>query len=186
MNDPFHDGHESGRISLTRLCLRPTRRRSSQQLSVLPNPPSLVGLRQSLVSYLAEIACTRRVWPKAVPGHPELESLGCTVEDLLLEKGLLSWETIRVCEGQKGPLVAGFARLRVYVSAERRPASERWLLLRNDPNQKIKYALSNAPETCELIERVRVSGARWPIERNRPAKPLCPQQRWTAWIVSEG
>ena len=23
-------------------------------------------------------------------------------------------------------------------------------------------------------------------ERNRPAKPLCPQQRWTAWIVSEG
>jgi tRNA A58 N-methylase Trm61 len=23
-------------------------------------------------------------------------------------------------------------------------------------------------------------------ECNRPAKPLCPQQRWTAWIVSEG
>jgi predicted NACHT family NTPase len=24
------------------------------------------------------------------------------------------------------------------------------------------------------------------LQRNRPAKPLCPQQRWTAWIVSEG
>ena len=150
------------------------------------NEAFLEGL-PSDYSYLAEIACTRRVWPKAVPGHPELESLGCTVEDLMLEKGLLSWETIRVCEGQKGPIVAGFARLRVYVSAQRTPESERWLLLRNDPNQKIKYALSNAPETCQMIELVRVSGARWPIERcfqedkGELGLDHYEHRSWTAW-----
>ena len=39
--------------------------------------------------YLAEIACTHRVWPKSVPGHHELEQDGCTVEELVSEKGLL-------------------------------------------------------------------------------------------------
>jgi SRSO17 transposase len=137
--------------------------------------------------YLAEVACTHRVWPKAVPGHPELERDGCTVEDLVSEKGLLKWETLRVCEGQKGPIVAGFARLRVYVSAQRTPASERWLLLRNDPSQNIKYALSNAPETCELLELVRVSGARWPIERcfqedkGELGLDHYEHRSWTAW-----
>jgi len=137
--------------------------------------------------YLAEIACTRRVWPKAVPGHPELESGGGTGEDLLWEKGLLTWETKRVCEGEKGPLVAGFARLRVSVSAERTPESERWLLLRNDPNEKIKYALSHAPATCEINELVRVSGARWPIERcfqedkGEVGLDHYEHRSWTAW-----
>jgi SRSO17 transposase len=150
------------------------------------NETFLEGL-PSGYNYLAEIACTRRVWPKAVSGHAPLESEGCTVEDLLLEKGLLTWETIRVCEGQKGPIVAGFARLRVYVSAQRTPESERWLLLRNDPNQKIKYALSNASETCELIELVGVSGARWPIERcfqedkGELGLDHYEHRSWTAW-----
>ena len=137
--------------------------------------------------YLAEIACTRRVWPKAAPGHPELERGGSIVEDLLSVKDLWSWETVRVCEGEKGPIVAGFARIRVYVSADRTPASERWLFLRNDPNQKIKYALSNAPETCALSEMVRVSGARWPIERcfqedkGELGLDHYEHRSWTAW-----
>ena len=42
--------------------------------------------------------------------------------------------------------MAAFARLRVYLSPERTPESERWLLLRNDANCQIKYALSNAPQ----------------------------------------
>jgi SRSO17 transposase len=137
--------------------------------------------------YLAEIACTHRVWLKAVPGHQELESGASTVEDLFLVKDLWSWETLRVCEGEKGPIVAGFARLRVYVSAERTPASQRWLFLRNDPNQKIKYALSNAPETCAQSEMVRVSGARWPIERcfqedkGELGLDHYEHRSWTAW-----
>ena len=115
--------------------------------------------------YLAEIACTRKVWPQACAARPQWEQSGCTVEQLLSCKGLLNWETHRIAEGEKGPLVAAFARLRVFLSPERTAASARWLLLRNDANRKVKYALSNAPRTTRLRELVRVSGARWPIER---------------------
>ena len=114
---------------------------------------------------LAEIACTRKVWVKQAPGHPELETDGGPVEQWVTTKELLSWRSHKIAEGEKGPLVAGFARVRVYLSAERTPESERWLLLRNDPSGKIKYALSNAPETEPVSERIRVSAARWPIER---------------------
>jgi len=42
------------------------------------------------------------------------------------------------------------------------------LLLRNDANCKIKYALSNAPQEFTMRELVRVSGARLLIERSFP------------------
>jgi SRSO17 transposase len=115
--------------------------------------------------YLAEIACTRKVWVQQAPEHPEWETEGCTVEQLVQPKGLLQWSSRKIAEGEKGPLVASFARLRVYLSRERTPESQRTLLLRNDPCGKIKYALSNAPERLSLGELIRVSGARWPIER---------------------
>lgn len=115
--------------------------------------------------YLGEIACTRKVWPKRCAARPQWETEGCTVEQLLKIKGLLNWQTHKIAEGEKGPLVAAFARLRVYLSPERTTESERWLLLRNEANCKIKYALSNAPPETPMRELVRVSGARWPIER---------------------
>jgi SRSO17 transposase len=115
--------------------------------------------------YLAEISCTRKVWLKAAPQHRKLETEGCTVEQLVEEKELLHWQSRKIAEGEKGPLVASFARVRVYLSPERTADSERTLLLRNDPNGQIKYALSNAPETVAMSELVRVSAARWPIER---------------------
>jgi SRSO17 transposase len=115
--------------------------------------------------YLAEISCTRKVWLKDAPEHPKLETDGCTVEPLVQEKNLLSWSSHKITEGEKGPIVAGFARVRVYLSKERTAESERTLLLRNDPNGQLKYALSNAPEDTALSELIRVSGSRWPIER---------------------
>lgn len=115
--------------------------------------------------YLAEVAATRKVWVKAAPGHEPLESQGCTVEELVTIPKLLEWQSVRVSEGQKGPIVAAFARVRIFVRAERTPQSERWLLLRNDSSQKIKFALSDAPEEMPLSELTRVSAARWPIER---------------------
>lgn len=115
--------------------------------------------------YLAEVPCTRKVWLKQAPEHPELETEGCTVEQLVEQKDLLHWQSRKIAEGEKGPLVASFARVRLYVSRERTAESERTLLLRNDPDGRIKYALSNAPENIALSELVRVSAARWPIER---------------------
>jgi SRSO17 transposase len=137
--------------------------------------------------YLAEIACTRKVWLKQAPGHPALETEGATVESLVTTPGLLSWRSRKMAEGAKGPLVASFARVRVYVSAERTPASERWLLVRNDPGNKLKYALSNAPATESFGELIRVSAARWPIERcfeedkSELGLDHYEHRSWTAW-----
>ena len=137
--------------------------------------------------YLAEIACTRKVWVKETGVSEKLKTEGCTVEQLLKVKHLLNWQTHKISEGEKGPIVAAFARVRIYLSAERTPESERWLLLRNDANRQIKYALSNAPENTSMKGLVRVSGARWPIERcfqeNKSELGLdhYEHRSWTAW-----
>ena len=103
--------------------------------------------------------------PKVRRPDRQLKQDGCTVEQLIQVKELWNWQTHKIAEGQKGPLVAAFARIRVYLSPERTPESQRWLLLRNDANCKIKYALSNAPQETPMREMVRVSCSRWPIER---------------------
>ena len=137
--------------------------------------------------YLADIACTRKVWVRSAPQDRKLETESCTVESLVQSKGLLNWQNCRVGEGEKGPLVANFARVRVYLNADRTPESERWLLLRNDANCKIKYALSNAPKDIRFKELVRVSGARWPIERcfqeekSHLGLDHYEHRRWAAW-----
>ena len=137
--------------------------------------------------YLAEIACTRRVWIKKARAHPRLEREGCRVERLVSLKKLLNWQTHKVAEGEKGPIVAAFARVRVYLSAERTAESERWLVLRNDADGRIKYAFSNAPENLEMREFVRVSRARWPIERcfeedkSELGLDHYEHRSWTAW-----
>jgi len=137
--------------------------------------------------YLADIACTRKVWPKACAARRSFQSEGCTVEQLLQVKSFWNWQTHKIAEGAKGPLVAAFARVRVYLSPDRTPESERWLLLRNDANGQIEYALSNAPQQTSMRELVRVSGARWPIERcfqeNKSELGLdhYEHRSWTAW-----
>jgi SRSO17 transposase len=137
--------------------------------------------------YLADIACTRKVWPKVCTARRQLEQEGCAVEQLLEIKHLWNWQTHKVSEGEKGPIVAAFARLRVYVSPERTAQSERWLLLRNDADGKIKYSLSNAPQQTPMRELVRVSGARWPIERcfeedkSELGLDHYEHRSWTAW-----
>ena len=83
--------------------------------------------------------------------------------------------------------MAAFARVRVYLSADRTPESERWLLLRNEASTKIKYALSNAPEQTPMKKLVRVSGLRWPIERcfqedkSQLGLDHYEHRSWTAW-----
>jgi SRSO17 transposase len=94
-----------------------------------------------------------------------LETQGGTVEQVVDEKDLLRWESRKLAEGAKGPIVAAFARVRVYLSPERTAESERWLFIRNNPDGQLKYALSNAEEAIPMTCLIRVSIARWPIER---------------------
>lgn len=107
---------------------------------------------------------TRKVWLAAAPGHPRWEGEGGTVDQLVGDPGLLEWQSRKLAEGEKGPIVAGFARVGVFLRADRRAGSERWLFPRNNPDGQIKYALSNAPADLPMRELIRVSIARWPIE----------------------
>lgn len=171
---PLLDGHQFGGRWITCDC------------SFGNNESFLEGLPKDFY-HLAEIACTRKVWSKASATGSKLEKEGCTVEQLLERRGLWNWQTHKISEGEKGPIVAAFARVRVYLNAQRTPESQRWLLLRNDANRKIKYSLSNAPEKISLKEMVRVSGARWPIERcfqedkSELGLDHYEHRSWTAW-----
>ncbi len=112
---------------------------------------------------------------------------GTDLTEGLSQRDLWHWQSRKIAEGEKGPIVAGFARVRVYLSRQRTPESERTLLLRNDPDGRIKYALSNAPESVALSELIRVSAARWPIERcfqeDKSELDLdhCEHRSWAAW-----
>src|SRR5271157_502084 len=76
------------------------------------------------------------------------------------------WTRATIKEGSKGPIVCDFAFLRMTESRANLPGPEVWLILRRnleDPTI-IKYYFSNAPATTPVIEFVRISGMRWPIE----------------------
>lgn len=76
------------------------------------------------------------------------------------------WTRATIKEGSKGPIVCDFAFLRLSESRRNLPGPEVWLILRRnleDPSV-IKYYFSNAPSDTPVIEFIRISGMRWPIE----------------------
>ena len=59
-----------------------------------------------------------------------------------------------------------FAFLRITESRNNLPGPEIWLILRrnlDDPSE-VKFYFSNAPAKTSVIEFIRISGMRWPIE----------------------
>ena len=78
----------------------------------------------------------------------------------------MDWLRATIKEGSKGPIICDFAFLRVVESRANLPATELWLIIRRtlDDPSVIKYYFSNAPADTPLIEFVRISGMRWPIE----------------------
>jgi SRSO17 transposase len=80
-----------------------------------------------------------------------------------------AWQRFRIFEGSKGPLVADFAALRAVTTRQGMPGPEVWVLVRRAVGEagaepEVKFYLSNAPVETPLVELVRVSGMRWPIE----------------------
>jgi SRSO17 transposase len=88
------------------------------------------------------------------------------VKQLVREIPKQDWVRATIKEGSQGPIVCDFAFLRVIESRANLPASELWLILRRnlDDPAILKYYFSNAPVDTPLIEFVRMSGMRWPIE----------------------
>jgi len=69
-------------------------------------------------------------------------------------------------EGSKGPIICDFAFLRVVESRGGLPGSDLWLIIRRNVGNpaELKFYFSNAPADIPLLELVRLSGLRWPIE----------------------
>jgi len=77
-----------------------------------------------------------------------------------------AWLRATIKEGSKGPIVCDFAFLRVVESRAGLPGPELWLVIRRnlDNPAELKFYFSNAPAETPLLELVRLSGLRWPIE----------------------
>ena len=132
--------------------------------------------------YFTEIKCSTLIWQsrpevylpkwKGRGRHPvRLHLRNATdhpvrVDDLVSSVPAEAWTTATIKEGSKGPIICDFAFLRLVESRANLPGPEVWLIIRRnleDPSV-IKFYFCNAPDETPLIEFVRISGMRWPIE----------------------
>lgn len=132
--------------------------------------------------YFTEVACSTLIWRRhpavIVPlwsgkgRKPTKQRLKTPanrpyrVDELLRRLPKTAWVRSTIKEGSKGPIVCDFAFVRVSEARDGLPGPRLWLIIRRnvaDPSE-VKFYLSNAPETIELVRLVRMSGMRWPIE----------------------
>ena len=132
--------------------------------------------------YFTEIKSTSQVWlhrPEVyVPAwkgrgrrptrlrlcHPSAKAV--TVQSLVAQIPAPAWTRATIKEGSKGPIVCDFAFLRVVESRGGLPGPQLWLVIRrkvDDPTE-LKFYFSNAPADIPLLDLVRLSGLRWPVE----------------------
>jgi SRSO17 transposase len=132
--------------------------------------------------YFTEIKCNTPVWSIQPEVHvPEWSGHGrrptrlrlrhksahpTQVKELVAGIPKEGWTRATIKEGSKGPIVCDFAFLRLIESRKNLPGPEVWLIIRRnleDPSIT-KFYFSNAPASTPVIEFVRISGMRWPIE----------------------
>ena len=132
--------------------------------------------------YFTEIKCTTSIWRCRPEVYvPDWKGRGrrptrlrlrnsddrpIHVQELVGSIPKEGWITATIKEGSKGPIVCDFAFLRITESRANLPGPEIWLIIRrnlDDPTQ-VKFYFSNAPADTSLIEFIRISGMRWPIE----------------------
>ena len=132
--------------------------------------------------YFTEIKSTSLIWRSQPEVHiPEWKGRGrhptrlrlcnpadhpISVKELAAAIPTHGWTTAIIKEGSKGPIACDFAFLRIIESRNNLPGPEVWLIIRrnlDDPTE-IKFYYTNAPANTPLIEFVRLSGMRWPIE----------------------
>lgn len=107
-----------------------------------------------------------RKTPRLVSGSRPAQ----TVEQLAAAHPSLrdqAWETWRVKDGEKGPIVWQVKHVLLYVKDEDRLPTKRYHLLvcHNPLTGEIKYFLSNAPPQTPVKTLLAVAFSRWPIER---------------------
>lgn len=100
----------------------------------------------------------------------------------------ISWQTVNLGEGAKGPLLAHVACMRVYPSRNGFPKDEPvWLFIRKHFDGQIRYAFSNAPANISFEELCKASAMRWPIEqcfeegKSHLGMDAYEHRSWPAW-----
>lgn len=132
--------------------------------------------------YFTEIKCSTLIWQSRPEVYlPEWKGHGrrpirlrlrnekecpLRVDNLVSLLPKDAWSRATIKEGSKGPIVCDFAFLRLIESRANLPGPDVWLVIRRnlDDPAVIKFYFSNAPAETPLIEFVRISGMRWPIE----------------------
>lgn len=132
--------------------------------------------------YFTEIKCSSLIWASRPEVYlPEWKGRGrhpirlrlrnqtdrpVRVDDLVCSIPPEAWSKATIKEGSKGPIVCNFSFLRLIESRANLPGPEVWLIIRRnlDDPTVLKFYFSNAPVETPLIEFVRISGMRWPIE----------------------
>jgi len=132
--------------------------------------------------YFTEIKTSSQVWLKRpelyVPAwkgrgrrptrlrlcHPTDKAI--TVQAIVAQISPQAWTRATIKEGSQGPIVCDFAFLRVVESRGGLPGPDLWLVIRRnvDNPAELKFYFSNAPADIPLLDLVRLSGLRWPIE----------------------
>jgi SRSO17 transposase len=132
--------------------------------------------------YFSEVACSTLIWrrhPAVIippwsgngrkPSRKRLKTptnRPYRVDELLTRLAKTAWVRGTVKEGSKGPIVCDFAFVRVTECRQNLPGPRLWLVIRRNvanPSE-VKFYFSNAPESIESLELVRMSGMRWPVE----------------------
>jgi SRSO17 transposase len=132
--------------------------------------------------YFTEVACSSLIWrhhPALIvpawsgrgrkPTKQRLKTVSnrpYRVVELLWRLPKTAWVRGTVKEGSKRPIVCDFAFVRVTEARAGLPGPRVWLVIRRNVADPcvVKYALSNAPETVDPVELVRISGMRWLVE----------------------
>ncbi len=132
--------------------------------------------------YFTEVKSTTQVWwtrPEVyVPAwkgrgrHPTRLRLrnpsekALPVQEIVVRIPLQAWTQATIKEGSQGPIMCDFAFLGVVESRGGLPGPEVWWVIRRnvDNPTELKFYFSNAPADISLLELVRISGMRWPVE----------------------
>jgi len=113
--------------------------------------------------YFADIMNNMKVFPLG-----ELaERLGSGPVDVLsiAADECVQWNRIILAEGSKGPIVADEKVFRIMEDRNGMPGEEIWLYIRRFSDNKLKFALCNAPVDMPINEIRRAATMRWPIEQ---------------------
>jgi len=158
------------------------------------------ALDQAGIGYCADVAANERVYLQCPAfGVPEGCGIGRIPEIARVldetpaltvqEVGQLAdtcWQTMRVRPTERGYLEEAFAFVQVWTLRDGHPVQE-WLIMREESDHKISYALSNAPSDTSLDRLAWSKCVRYFVERsNQDAKSelgfdeFCGQ-RWLAW-----